>query len=125
MPVIRYMTPKEEDFWGPTVSGVVDEDILLSKKLSSPKTIRHEIGHIRFPVEIGEPLTPEYYVQYLFAELCAGYYSLSKEPRDKISRENIRYEKDWARKGGLTGEMVSRIDKVARERVGYTSKEVR
>lgn len=125
MPIIRYMTSTEEDFWGPTVSGVIDEGILLRKGLYSPKTVRHEIGHTKYPVEIGKPSTPEYYVQYLFAELCAGYYSLSKESRDKMSRDSIRYEKEWARESGLTREMISRLDRVARERVGYTGKEVK
>jgi len=125
MTKLRYMTSEEKKFWTPTVAGVVDEDILLQEGVYTPETVRHEIGHVKYPVEISDPMTPEYYVQYLFAELCASYFSLKKVPGDGAAREHIRFEKRWARDHGLTREMVSRIDKVARERVGYTGREVR
>ncbi len=137
MTKLRYMTPEEEDR---PILGLADEktgEIALRRGSPSRKseslgrTIRHELGHIKYPVEITwgpveEPINwEEFNVKDLFRELGASYYALTLQSRDSVSRSLIRELKRQAREEGLTLDMIARIDKVARERVGYTGREVK
>jgi len=138
MPVIRYMTPEEEKEWSRFgyVGFVEGSEVVISKSRSledQGSTIRHELGHVRYPVEMsyekdlpGDKTNLEaLHVEALFRELVANYYSLKLVPGESERRETIRDGKALARLEGLTDEMISRLDKVARERVGYQGKEVK
>lgn len=136
MPIIRFMTEEEEKDY-PSYTGLADEaegTIALRRGYppkSFSRTIRHELGHSKYPVDIpwkpsGGPTNwEEFCVKDLFRELGAAYYALSVQPRDSDTRDFIRKHKRQAREDGLTRTMISRIDKLARERVGYKGKEIR
>ena len=134
MPIIlRPMTPGEVLEY-PGCRGLYDKD---TKAVSwSPKcpgdaklfghVLGHELGHHKFPVEMDlkTDFPERFNVQDLFRELVANYYSLSLNPRDSLSRSGIRDKKMEARGQGLTRSQVDRVDKVAREKVGYTGKSI-
>lgn len=129
------MTPEEEREYA-SYAGLAGEDPkeVALRRGYSPKsmgrTIRHELGHLEYPVEIDfgpveEPTDWEdFHVKDLFRELGASYFALKKVSRDPDTRYLIRKHKWWARIEGLTPSMIARIDKVARERVGYAGREV-
>jgi len=133
---LRFMTPEEEQWYSSYTgfAGEKDKEIVLRRGYppkSMGRTIRHELGHLEYPLEITfgpveEPTDWEdFYVKDLFRELGASYFALKRVPRDPDTRYLIRKHKKQARKDGLTSSMIARIDKVARERVGYTGREVR
>jgi len=133
------MTPEEEQEYC-SATGLADEETReIALRRGSPprkpeylgRTLRHELGHIKYPVEVTfgpveEPTDWEkFYVKDLFRELGASYYALTVKPIDPDTRYLIRKLKRQARKDGLTPDMIARIDKVARERVGYTGRGIR
>lgn len=134
MPIVRFMTEEEEEEYSPFTGFANEEarEIVLRKGYPSKdlsRTLRHELGHIKYPVEIPwgsvEELTnwEEYYVKDLFRELGAAYYALTIQTRDPDTKYLIRKHKKQAREDGLTSNMIARIDRIARERVGYMGKE--
>jgi len=133
------MTPTEEEAFA-YQTGIAEEFeepkyIAIRKGYpprSMARTITHELGHLEYPVRIAHTLKPggepddweSYYVLDLFRELCANYFVLKYQPKSGKTKWLIRQEKRLAKDSGLTTKMVSRIDKVARDRVGYTGKEI-
>lgn len=138
--VVRYMTPEEEELFEYS-TGIAEEfsepKYIALHRGYSPKsmarTFAHELGHVRYPVEIAHTLKSgeetddweSFHVLDLFRELCANYYTLRYQPRSGKTKWLIRQEKRLAREDGLTSSMIARVDRVARERVGFTGREVK
>lgn len=136
MTELRFMTPEEEREYSPYTGFAGEEPREIALRRGYPpesmgRTIRHELGHIQYPVKITfgpveEPTDWEKFnVEDLFRELGASYFALKQVPRDPDTRYLIRKHKKWAREEGLTPTMIARIDRLARERVGYTGREVK
>ena len=141
---IRYKTKQEDKVSYQGYAGIPGE-IVIEPTLPTPRKgfiLSHEIGHKKYPgtfrrlsLEDRKKLSDEEYIQLnadtdvegLFEELCADYYVL------RISKNvyNIRETKKhlrWTKKGfshQLTPEMIERLDRVARRRVGYMGPEVK
>lgn len=132
--VVRFMTPEEEsEYWG--FSGMArtylrgkPREILLRRKSSLDRvasTFVHEHGHILFPLRKGRR-EPRRSIRKLFGELCACYYQLgypSSNPLTVLERiEDLKDDaiQDW----GLSIRQVNKLDRLAKERVGYTGRSV-
>lgn len=123
--VIRYMTPEEEIEF-PYINAIITDEggIAFRKGLSVEEiasTIRHEIGHIKYPV-VYEWDDKE---KYLLSELCANYFSLKIDPTNPSPKILIRQDKEYAIGEGVPRARVEEIDTEARKMVGYTGKQVR
>lgn len=134
--VVRYMTHEEEgQFEGAAgISEETEEPRYIAIKKGYPtkesaRVFTHELGHIKFPVDVDEAINTwnwyEYHALNLFRELCADYFALKYRIETSKIKWSIGRSKRLARGLGLTRSMIERLDRVARQRVGYTGKEVK
>ena len=149
---IRYLTPEEEKEQ-PNLLGQVRvtnplvpysvREVILKRSLGTKKlgsVLAHEFGHEKYPwYSFPEPpeareetkeagrtrREAEIDTEWLFNELVASYYALTVRPGDKSIINFIKLDKKNAEKVGVPSLYISRIDQVARTRVGYKGQEIR
>jgi len=134
---IRYKT-KEDKVSYQGYAGISGE-IVVDPELSTARkgfVLSHEIGHKKYPGTFRRPsleeqkkLSDEEYIQLnvdtdiegFLGELCADYYVLRVSKNTYNVREAKKHLR-WIKKSfshQLTSEMIERLDRVARRRVGY------
>lgn len=125
---IAFMTPEQEKLGPDTLGMVAGHEIFLRR--GKPKevalTLRHELGHMKYPIEhLEEPVGEVDRLLYLLDELCANYYCLKIDPDDKNAMASIMGIKSravWEWK--LPHWAIDRMDRLARNITGFRSKEV-
>lgn len=147
--LVRTFTSREEK--RPREGGRVDWDRkeISFRSGSTPERtgqiLRHEIGHVQHPhnkmgvpgssgdILSEEPLDFAGEFSFMardvgnsvYGELLASYFSLDIDPKDDLNRGHIIKQKKNLLDVGFPKAVVSRLDKQARERVGYTGREVK
>ena len=61
------------------------------------RVVKHELGHIKSPVQRKKYGDPDYIKNYLLDELAADYFALSFDPNDSLRRRTIQRRKVEAR----------------------------
>ena len=127
---VEYMTREEEDYFSRLTTGVADtfpkqgpRSIHLKESESTEgkaRTFVHELGHIKFPVHKRDKVPGYLPAYWLFSELCANYFELSVGRGDSyLTKLDINHDKLKASTYGLSDKQISRLDELARGRVGY------
>ncbi len=143
--LIRRMTLEEERKWGgyPGSYLPMTKEIILHSDIEGMgkgygledldlQTVRHEIGHSR---TMGTGFPVEDFLGDTFCELCADYYGLVTDPKDRLHRMGIRVtrvkfmerfieEFRGEEIRGGAGKIWNKLDELAREKVGYKGKRV-
>lgn len=128
-PVVVRSMSRGEQIQHPNWSGFADMFPLegprhialdMRKKASErTSTLVHEFGHAAYPVEITGDLT-EQWTKAIFSEFCANYYQLRYKSVDKVwVRRKINRLRGEAEIRGFTKLQTARLEKLARNRVGY------
>lgn len=128
-PVLIRPMSREEKVQHPNWSGFADtfplegpRHIALDMRQKAPERIStfvHEHGHVAYPVEITGGLT-EKWTRAIFSELCANYHQLRYKSVDRgWVKRKINKLRDEAGSRGFTKSQTARLEKLARNRVGY------